>query len=95
MYRHYLTFQDYVATSGQATIDHDGITISFYDLERALTKTRLSPRKEEAFYLNVIQDMKQKDVAAIMGITTVSVGQYVELAVLQIAENYFEETEGK
>lgn len=40
--------------------------------------------------------MKQKDVADIMGITTVSVGQYVESGFLQIAEEYFndEKTQG-
>lgn len=69
--------------------------LSLLDLQYGLDK--LSPRKREAVYLNVIRDMKQKDAAAIMGITTVSVGQYVEQAMIQLAERYFadmdEETE--
>lgn len=79
------------------------ITISFTDLERALKimndglakgdGTVLSTRKEQAFYLNVIRDMKQKDVAEQMGITTVSVGQYVDQAMLQLAEYYFGDTD--
>jgi hypothetical protein len=80
--------------------EYVAITISFYDLERALKLfkdgteadgTVLSKRKEQAFFLNVIQDMLQRDVAEIMGITTVSVGQYVEQAVLQLSEYYYGE----
>jgi len=76
------------------------ISISFYDLERALKTfngemqrdgTILSKRKEEAFYLNVIRDMLQRDVAEKMGITTVSVGQYVEQSMRQIEKYFFEE----
>jgi len=68
-------------------ISHDGIDICFMDLSGALE--RLSPRKKEAIYYNVICDMKQKDVAKIMGITTVSVGQYVESGFAQVAKEYF------
>ena len=76
------------------------IQISFYDLERALKSfngeiqkegTVLSKRKEEAFYLNVIQDMLQRDVADRMGITTVSVGQYVDQSMLQLVKYYWDE----
>lgn len=76
------------------------IRISFTDLQRALVNfqdemrgqgTVLSKRKEEAFYLNVIRDMRQADVADLMGITTVSVGQYVEQAMLQLCDYYFDE----
>lgn len=65
------------------------VTISFWDLYEGLNE--LSPRKREALYHNVIQDRKQRDVAEIMGITTVSVGQYVEQACLQLAKRYFAE----
>ena len=58
-----------------------------WDLQGALKN--LSARKREAVYYNVILDKKQKDVADIMGITTVSVGQYVEQAMMQLAEEYF------
>ena len=76
------------------------ISISFYDLERALKSfngevqregTVLSKRKEEAFYLNVLRDMLQRDVADKMGITTVSVGQYVDQSMLQLVKYYFGE----
>lgn len=76
------------------------VTISFYDLERALKQfngemqkqgTVLSKRKEQAFYLNVIRDMLQRDVADIMGITTVSVGQYVDQGMMQLCDYYFAE----
>lgn len=59
------------------------ITLSFWDLHGSLK--RLSPRKREAVFLNVILDWKQKDVAARMGISTVSVGQYVQAAMEQLA----------
>jgi len=56
----------------------------------------LSPRKREAVWFNVILDQKQRDVAKKMEITTVSVGQYVEQAMLQLSEHYFadESSEG-
>jgi predicted DNA-binding protein (UPF0251 family) len=54
---------------------------------------KLSFRKKEAIYYNVIRDLKQKDVAAIMGITTVSVGQYVDSACVSIAQILFSEKE--
>jgi DNA-directed RNA polymerase specialized sigma24 family protein len=67
------------------------VTISFWDLQGGLQK--LSPRKREAVFYNVILDKKQKDVAEIMGITTVSVGQYVDQAMLQLSEDYFAQLE--
>ncbi len=78
--------------------EYVSISISFYDLERALKTyngelqregTVLSKRKEEAFYLNVLRDMLQRDVAKKMGITTVSVGQYVDQSMLQLVKYYF------
>ena len=88
-YRNYDAFHDFVERTGQDIIEYKGITLSFHDLKRTLEQTRLAPRKKQAFYLNVIEDMKQKDVAEIMKITTVSVGQYVDQACLQLAEEYF------
>jgi DNA-directed RNA polymerase specialized sigma24 family protein len=67
------------------------IGISFWDLHTGLKE--LAPRKREAIFYNVILDMKQKDVAKIMGITTVSVGQYVEAGCIQLAKRYFAEVE--
>lgn len=69
------------------------ISISFWDLHRGLKE--LAPRKREALWYNVIEDKKQKDVARLMGITTVSVGQYVEAATLQLAAKYFDSDELK
>ena len=91
LYRNYMQFREYVRTTGEYVIEYKDVAISFYDLGKGLND--LSPRKKEAFYLNVILDKKQKDVAEIMGITTVSVGQYVEAASRQLAEVYFGETD--
>ena len=87
--RHYLTFEALCEQTGEYTLSHKGLDISFTDLQDSLKD--LSPRKREAVYYNVILDWKQRDVAAVMGITTVSVGQYVEQACLQIAKKYFTE----
>lgn len=113
MYRHYTELKAYIAANGgdqiiyhsYAIYDEQGevvgkenIAISFWDLHDSLKV--LSDRKREAMYLNVILDLKQKDVAAIMGITTVSVGQYVDQACQQLAKIYFndessEENDGR
>lgn len=105
IYRRYPEFHDHVMRTGAHVIDHsyfiyedDGktikekieVTISFFDLRDGLNK--LSKRKREAVFFNVIMDWKQKDVAERMGITTVSVGQYVEQGMLQLVEDYFAET---
>jgi DNA-directed RNA polymerase specialized sigma24 family protein len=63
------------------------ISMSFWDLHRGIKE--LAPRKREALFYNVILDEKQKDVAKRMGITTVSVGQYVEAATLQLVTHAF------
>lgn len=89
--RHYTEFKQYVADTGNHVIEHKGIQISFYDLQNGIRE--LSPRKKEALYYNVILDWKQKDVAEEMGITTVSVGQYVDGAVQQLSVRYFSEME--
>lgn len=106
IYRHYTELKAFVAANGGDKVithtypvyDEDGeilgketVDISFWDLHDSLDV--LSDRKREAVYLNVILDWKQKDVAQKMGITTVSVGQYVEQAMLQLAKNYFAEEE--
>ena len=65
------------------------ITLSFWDLHRNLNK--LSNRKREAVFHNVILDKLQREVAKEMGITTVSVGQYVDAAMRQLADEYFSE----
>jgi DNA-directed RNA polymerase specialized sigma subunit len=93
VFRHYTDFYDYYKRTGRHTIEHKGVTLSFLDLHRVLENTNLSTRKREAFYLHVLQDKKQKDVAEIMKITTVSVGQYVDAACRQLAEHYFTDEE--
>lgn len=101
VYRHYLEFRQYVSDTGNHVIEHGyflyddegnvkdkvNIKISFWDLFNGLKD--LSPRKREAVWYNVILDQKQRDVAKRMQITTVSVGQYVEQAMLQLSEHYF------
>lgn len=103
VYRHYIEYRELVSNTGHSVIDHSyfiynqdeqvigkvEVTLSFWDLHGALKA--LSDRKREAVFYNVILDWKQKDVAERMGITTVSVGQYVEQGMLQLAETYFAE----
>jgi DNA-directed RNA polymerase specialized sigma24 family protein len=102
VFRHYLEFQDLIANGGDHVLEHsyysrglDGhpyketISISFWDLHRGLKE--LAPRKREAIFYNVILDQKQKDVAARMGITTVSVGQYVDAGFRQLVKRHFPE----
>lgn len=104
--RHYIEYRELVNSDGRLhVIDHgywvyheDGtrnfkeeVSLSFWDLHNGLQE--LAPRKREAIFYNVILDMKQKDVAEIMGITTVSVGQYVEAGTIQLAKQYFAEAE--
>ena len=89
--RHYVEFRTLCAQSGKWDIEHKGIRINFLDLRDCLQ--RLSARKKEAVFYNVILDKKQKDVAEIMGITTGSVNQYVEQGMLQIAEDLWPEGE--
>ena len=102
VYRHYYSFKQLFVKTGTDVIEHsywvydeDGgkskqtVTISLWDLHDGLET--LSARKREAVYYNVLLDKKQKEVAEIMGITTVSVGQYVEQAMIQLADKYFAE----
>ena len=102
VYRHYYSFKQLFARNGTDVIEHsywvydeDGgkskqtITISLWDLHDGLET--LSARKREAVNYNVMVDKKQKEVAEIMGITTGSVGQYVEQAMIQLADKYFAE----
>jgi DNA-directed RNA polymerase specialized sigma24 family protein len=71
------------------------LSISFSDLQNCLLPQSkggvLSERKREALLYNIVFDWKQKDVAAKMGITPVSVGQYADLALRQLAKLYFTE----
>lgn len=98
--RHYLEFRELVANGGTHVIDYsyvveddigmthqETISFSFWDLHRGIKD--LAPRKREALYWNVIRDQKQRDVAKLMGITTVSVGQYVQNACDQLLKHHF------
>lgn len=100
--RHYIEFREqvnqggdhvlehsYLARNSDGSIDKKTVAVSFWDLHRGMKD--LAPRKLQALYLNVILDKKQKDVAEIMGITTVSVGQYVKAATIQLAKQHFGE----
>jgi DNA-directed RNA polymerase specialized sigma24 family protein len=102
MLRHYTEFRELVNNGGDHVLEHsylvpddnggtkkETVSISFWDLHRGIKE--LAPRKREALFYNVILDQKQKDVAKRMGITTVSVGQYVEAATKQLAKNHFPE----
>ena len=62
------------------------VSFDFWDLHRGIDE--LAPRKREALLWNVIHDQKQKDVAKKMGITTVTVGQYVEHAFRSLIDGH-------
>lgn len=85
--RNYLTFKELCSQTGEYVIEYGPYKLSFLDLQDKLQN--LAPRKKEALFYNVILDWKQKDVAKKMGITTVSVGQYVEQATLQLSKAYW------
>jgi DNA-directed RNA polymerase specialized sigma24 family protein len=87
--RHYPEFRALCSSTGEWEIEHKGLRISFLDLQGCLRG--LSRRKREAVFYNVIMDMKQKDVAERMGITTGSVNQYVEQGMIQVAEQMWPE----
>ena len=87
--RSYLTFESDCAQEGAFMWTINGVEVNFLDLQNCLKN--LSKRKKEAVFYNVVLDMKQKDVAKIMGITTVSVGQYVDAAFQQIAKEFWPE----
>lgn len=101
VFRNFRQFRELVASTGTDVIEHgyfiyneDGsinrkisITISYSDLVGRLNE--LSERKRQAIFWNVIMDYKQRDVAEIMDITTVSVGQYVDTGMEQLAKEYF------
>lgn len=81
---------DHAVETEEGSGIYEEVRISFSDLKEGLNE--LAPRKREAFFYNVILDWKQKDVAKKMGITTVSVGQYVDAACIQLAKRYFAES---
>lgn len=70
----------------EAKLHRVTVSFDFWDLQRGIKE--LAPRKREALFYNVIRDMKQKDVAKKMHITTVTVGQYVEHAFRQLIERH-------
>lgn len=79
----------YMAYDEFGDLVKETITISFWDLHFGIKD--LAKRKREALFYNVILDQKQEDVAKKMGITEVSVGQYVDAATRQLAKRYFAE----
>ena len=99
-YRNYHEYREHVGRTGQDVIEHSirtrkdsneytTISISFSDLQDGVAE--LAPRKKEAFYLHIICNMLQREVADIMGVTTVTVGQYVDDAMRQLSRRYFSE----
>jgi DNA-directed RNA polymerase specialized sigma24 family protein len=85
--RHYPELRQLMESEGKHVIEAHGIQISLWDLRRGIDA--LSPRKRQALELNVTRDLKQRDVARIMGISVPTVGQYVLAAIEQLARDYF------
>lgn len=104
VYRNYLEYREYVQKTGHDVIEYSvetergsgqytRITISFSDLKKGVSD--LAPRKQEAFYLFVICGLLQREVADIMQVTTVTVGQYADAALRQLAKAYFVDEDTK
>lgn len=64
------------------------MSFSFWDLHRGIND--LPPRKKEALFYNIILDKKQKEVAEIMKISPVSAGQYCDLALKSIVNQFYD-----
>lgn len=101
MLRHYIEFREYVAQGNDHIIEHsylvrtvDGrikkvtMSFSYWDLHRGIKE--LPPRKKEALYYNIILDKKQKEVAELMGISPVSAGQYCDLGLKAIVNQFYD-----
>lgn len=91
LYRHYLDFKDYCAYRGKYYVNYGPFSLNIVDLQEGVNE--LPQKQKEAFFYNVILDLRQEDVKKIMGITTVSVGQYVESACRKLAARYFTDEE--
>ena len=87
--KNYTVFESLCSQSGHWDISHKGVTINFLDLKGCLKN--LSPRQKEAVYWFVLSDEKQKVVAERMSISTVTVGQYVESAMVRVAQQLWPE----
>lgn len=87
--RHYLEFESQFHETGSFDINCGVLSINFLQLQGCLKS--LSPRKKQAIFYNVILDKKQKEAGDIMGISTVSIGQYVEVGCRAIAKDLFPE----
>ena len=74
-------------------LEEGPLMLSLSDLKYGIEQ--LAPRKKEAFFYNVILDWSQDETAKKMGITTVSVGQYIDAACDQLAQRYFAEDNPK
>lgn len=94
MFKQYRQIEAYYQATGRDTIDHviDGepVTVSYFDLKRALEDPSLLPaRRRQALRLNLVDGLPQKQVANAMGIAPGSVGQHVDLACRQLVPFYF------
>jgi DNA-directed RNA polymerase specialized sigma24 family protein len=78
-----------VPSSDPDSDDYHVISVSFIDLKEGVED--LPPRKKEAFFYRVILDKKQREVADIMQISMVSVGQYVKDSLIKLSKHYFGE----
>lgn len=90
MYRNRDSIKDFREFSGKDVIEYKGYLMAASELDLMNLKI-LAQREREAFFLNVVLDLKQQDTADIMGISTVSVGQYVVTASQKLCRLHFPE----
>lgn len=87
--KNYTVFETYCSSTGTYEIEHRGVRINFLDLKGCLKA--LPPRQKEAIWWFVICDEKQKVAKEYMGISTVTVGQYTDSALLRVAQQLWPE----
>lgn len=70
VFRNLQTFRSLYEETGKDTIVYDDITLNLFDMEHLYGQRRLlSLRQQEAIELFLEQDIKEKDVAIMMGVS--------------------------
>lgn len=70
IFRNLQYFRSIYEETGQETITHDDITLNLFDMEKLFEyRSFLSRRQKQAIELFLQQDIREKDVAVMMGVS--------------------------
>ena len=70
VFRNLQGFRSYYEETGRDMITCDGVTLNLFDMERLYDQRRLlSLRQQEAIELFLEQDIRERDVAVMMGVS--------------------------